>query len=147
MVVALLSREGSVSAVRLPAATVCGAAAPGSGLRLTAVPVEVRGLADLPSCVGQSLAYMPAADLFVASLRRVAGEGAGWLISGRPVSDERLLAAVTLVSQPTDEVRYEPARQTNKLESCLACLGSCSLLRGAAMCSQVIHVGTLRRFA
>ena len=115
VVAALLLRDGTMAAVRLPPAVVHGAAAPGSGLRLTAVPAEVPGLAGLPSCVGQSLVYMPAAGLFVASLRRVAGEGPGWLISGRPVSDERLLANVTLTSQPTDEVSVvvaEPARQT-----------------------------------
>jgi len=105
VVAALLLRDGTMAAARLPPAVVLGAAAPGSGLRLTAVPVEVPGLAGLPSCVGQSLAYMPAVDLFLASLRRVAGEGAGWLVSGRPVSDERLLADVTLTSQPADEVR------------------------------------------
>ena len=106
MVAALLLRDGTMSAVRLPAAVVCGTAAPGAGLKLTAVPVEVPGLHALPSCVGQSLAYMPAADLFVVSLRRVAGEGAGWLVTGRPVHDvERLVAAATLTSQPADEVR------------------------------------------
>ncbi len=105
MVAALLLRDGTMAAVRLPPAVAQGAAAPGSGLKLTAAPVEVTGLADLPSCVGQSLVYLPAADVFVASLRRVAGEGHGWLISGRPVSDERLLANVTLTGQPTVEVR------------------------------------------
>jgi hypothetical protein len=106
MVLVLLLRDGTLSVIRLPDAVLQGRAAPGAGLHLAAMPVAVPGLGDLPSCVGHSLTYMPAANLFVASLRRVAGEGPGWLVTGRPVSDARLLADMTLASQPADEVEH-----------------------------------------
>ena len=106
MVLMLLSRDGTASAVRVPDAVLYSRATPGGGLHCAAVPVAVPGAGDLPSCVGHSLTYMPAAGLLVASLRRVAGEGPGWLVAGRPVPDGRLVADVTLASQPTDEVRH-----------------------------------------
>ena len=101
----LLLRDGTLAATRLPDAVLQGRATPGAVLRRAAAPVLVPGSADLPSCVGVSLTYMPAAGLFVVSLQRVAGDGPGWLVTGRPVHDARLLGDITLASQPPNEVR------------------------------------------
>ena len=103
----LLSRDGTLSAARLPALLGESAgAALGTNDRAVweALPVDMGGC-NLPSgCLGHDLTVMHGGELLVATLSVVDGSRRSWLLSGRPAPFEPFVADLRNVEQPTDKV-------------------------------------------